>query len=133
MSTTTPQRSVDVVRNFYELLGQGKLEEASQSLHEDLVIHEAPELPYGGEFHGPQGLIDIMSQIVAFAEPSVVGELTYLDTDPVVVLLRGRFTRPSGAVAETDVVELHSVLDGKIVDLDIYYKDPGSVTALVGQ
>jgi ketosteroid isomerase-like protein len=128
-----PQRSVDTVRHFYDLLGQGKLEEAGQLFHEDLIIHEAPELPFGGDFHGPQGFFDIWARIVEFAEPSLVGEMTYLDTEPVVVLLRGRFTRKSGEAAETDVVELYSVRDGQIVDLDIYYKNPGAVAALVGR
>jgi uncharacterized protein len=129
----TAQRSVDVVRHFYDLLAEGKIDEAGQLFSEDFVLNEAPELPFGGVYHGPRGFFDIWAKIVEFAEPSTIGEMTYLDTDPVTVLLRGRFTRPSGAAAETDVVELYSVRDGKIVELDIYYKDPGGVTALLGR
>ena len=29
-----------------------------------------------------------------------------------------------------DIVELFHVRDGKIVELDIYYKDPAAITAL---
>jgi uncharacterized protein len=134
MSATAQEGGVATVRRFYDLIGEGRLEDALGLLHEDLIIHEPADLPYGGEYHGPQAFTDIMGKIMATVTPSVAGENQYFETSaggPVVVTLRGRFTHnTTGAVAETDVVELFTVRDGKILDLDVYYKTPGAIAAL---
>jgi hypothetical protein len=54
--------------------------------------------------------------------------------DFVVVKATGRFTsHASGQSAVTELVELFTVRDGKLIDMDIYYKDPGAVAALSGE
>ncbi len=37
----------------------------------------------------------------------------------------------SGRTTEMSLVELYRVSDGLIVELDVYYKDPSAVTALL--
>jgi ketosteroid isomerase-like protein len=55
-----------------------------------------------------------------------------LSDDTVVSRFRLAFTaRTSGESVEMDLVELYKVHDGLIVDLDVYYKDPSAVAALL--
>lgn len=119
------------VREFYGLVAEGRLEDACGVLHDELIIRVPPGLPYSGDYHGPAGFLDDMSRITALFEPKPV-RVDYLGTtDPVVLKILGRFTsRTSGRSLETDIVELFYVRDGKIVELDIYYKDPAAITAL---
>jgi ketosteroid isomerase-like protein len=131
MSATDTSESVAVVRGFYEKIGEGKLDEASAFLHEDLVIKVPETLPYGGEYHGPAGFHEDMAAIIALFKPEPL-EVVFLDaTDPVVIHILGRFTsHETGESLEMEIIELFTVRDGKIIELDLYYKDPGLITQL---
>jgi uncharacterized protein len=39
------------------------VENASRYIAEDCVVHEAPSLPFGGDWKGPQGFVDLMRAI----------------------------------------------------------------------
>jgi uncharacterized protein len=57
-----------------------------------------------------------------------------LGDDTVVSRFRLKFTaRSSGRAAEMNLVELYKVSDGLILELDVYYKDPSAVTALLAE
>jgi hypothetical protein len=131
MGATAAEGSAATVREFYGLVMEGRLEDACDVLHDDLVIRVPPGLPYSGDYHGPAGFLDDMSRITEMFEPKPL-QVDYLtDGDPVVLKILGRFTsRASGQSLETDIVELFYVRDGKIAELDIYYKDPAALTAL---
>ena len=136
MGDTLPQEAVAVVREFYEkLLGEGTLPQALGLLHDDFVLHSPPGLPYGGEYHGPNGLMELRTRLRGMVSPGLIGELEFLDAgDRVVVHATGRFTSvASGQSAIMDVAELFTVRNGQIIDMDIYYKDPAAVAALVAQ
>jgi hypothetical protein len=112
----------------------GRLDEAAQLLHEDLVVHEAPGLPYGGEYHGPKGFFELLGKITSVLTIDQV-ETRLLEADDTVfsVSALGFISQVSDDRVDTDVVELFKVRDGLIVDLDIFYKDPGAITALMGR
>lgn len=121
-----------VVRYFYGLVEEGRLEEACSVLHEELVIRVPPGLPYSGDYHGPAGFLDDMARIIELFEPKPVRVDYLAEGEPTVIKILGRFTsRSSGHSLETEIVELYYVRDGKISELDIYYKDPAAITALV--
>lgn len=42
-----------------------------------------------------------------------------------------RETRASGKSVEMGVAEIYTVRDGMIAELDVYYKDPAAVAALL--
>jgi hypothetical protein len=57
-----------------------------------------------------------------------------LSDDTVVSRFRLTFTaRTSGESVEMGLVELYKVQDGLIIELDVYYKDPSAVTALLAR
>jgi ketosteroid isomerase-like protein len=134
MSATTAQDNLSIVREWYDHVLAGELEEAAAMMADDFVLHEPPGLPYGGEYHGPQGFFEVMQKITALFEPSLAKPLEYLDAgNPVIIKLVGRFrSHATGEVVEMDIVELYYVRDGKIAELDGYYKDPAAIAAAAG-
>jgi ketosteroid isomerase-like protein len=132
MSTATSGTAAAIVRQFYELLGAGKFEEASQFLHEDLVVHESPALPYGGDYHGKAGFAELGARLTEGFDAAPTGAVDYIDAgDKVIVRIPSRFTwRATGQSVEMNVVEVATLQNGQIVDLDVYYKDPGALSAL---
>jgi uncharacterized protein len=129
------QSPLFTVGQFSKALGDKDLDRACALLHHDLIVHEAGGLPYGGEYHGPQGFRELMTKMNDCMELTA-GPVTRdaLSDNTVVSRFRLAFTeRTSGGGVEMDLVELYKVRDGLIVDLDVYYKDPAAVAALLAQ
>src|SRR5205823_3276515 len=123
---------VAVVRRFLDLVLEGKLPEALGCLHEDFVIHAPPELPYGGDHHGPAGFGELVAGLVAIAAPEQIGAPELRDAgDCVVLRAPSRFTsHATGESVDVTVVELYFLRDGQIIEMDVYYKDPAAVAGL---
>jgi ketosteroid isomerase-like protein len=131
MDAVIPQRHVAVVREFYELVGNGRNDEAYRLLDDDLVAHEPPGLPYAGDYHGPAGWGDMMARVYDLFEVSLSSVEFVSAEDAVIIPMTCRFTsRTSRRSVDTKVIEVFSVRDGKIVDIDIFYKDPSAIAAL---
>jgi uncharacterized protein len=127
------QSPLSTVHQFSKALAEKDLDRASALLHHDLVVHEAGGLPYSGEYHGPQGFLDLLAKMNESMELTP-GPVTRdcLPDDTVVSRFRLTFTaRTSGASVEMGLVELYKVRDGLIIELDVYYKDPSAVAALL--
>jgi len=121
------------VRRFSRALGDRDLTEVKSLLHRDLVVHTAGGLPYSGDYYGPDGFLELfaaMTQVLDLT-PSQLCQHS-LDEQTVISRFRLRFAaRGSGKYAEMGLVEIYQLSDGKIVDLDVYYKDPSAVAALL--
>src|SRR4051812_36596882 len=111
--------SVDVVRTWFELSSSGRIDAALELLDPAVVIHEAESLPYGGVFHGRDGFREIMDRIGGMMDFEI-GSLDILDAGGVAVAkVTATFTsRSSGEAITMEVVEIYTVRDGLIVDLD---------------
>ena len=102
-------------------------------LHDDFVVHEAGGLPFSGDYHGSQGFFELLNRMNDALELTV-GPIT---TDPPgddAIAARFRLTfisRASGKSVEMGLVEIYTVRDGRIAELDVYYKDPAAVAALL--
>ena len=123
---------VALVRRFLDLVLEGKLEEARGCLHEEFVMHSPPGLPYGGDYYGPGGFGELAQRLVAVVRTEQISTPEFRDAgDCVVVRAPSRFTsRTSGKSVEMTVAQLYFVRDGKISEMDLYYKDPAAVADL---
>lgn len=129
------QSPVFTVRQFSKALGEKDLERACALLHPDLVVQEAGGLPYSGKYDGPQGFRELLAKMNDSMELTP-GPVTRdaLSDDTVASRFRLTFTaRKSGESVEMALVELYKVRDGLIVELDVYYKDPAAVAALLAR
>jgi uncharacterized protein len=124
---------LETVRRFGRALGDRDLAKVGGLLHRDLVVHAAGGLPYSGDYYGPQGFFELFAAMTEVLDlrPGPLRTQS-LDEHTVVSRFRLRFVaRASGKHAEMDLVEIYRVSDGQIVELDVYYKDPSAVAAVL--
>lgn len=58
-------------------------------------------------------------------------EFRDVDGEAVLLTVKVRFTsRTTGRSADTDVIEVLKVKDGRLTEFDVYYRDPGAVAGL---
>ena len=133
MSTDKADLGLVIVRRFMSATGAGGRAERTRLLHEDFVVSSAGGLPFSGEYHGPQGFFDLIGKMneVLDLTPGPI-TMNPLGQDAVAASFRLTFTaRSSGKHVEMDLVEIYTLRDGLIVKLDVYYKDPSAVAALI--
>ena len=122
-----------IVHRFMSATGADGRPERTRLLHEDFVVSAAGGLPFSGEYHGSQGFFDLiwkMNEVLDLTPGPIT--LNPLGQDAVVASFRLTFTaRSSGKHVEMDLVEIYTISDGLIVKLDVYYKDPSAVAALI--
>jgi ketosteroid isomerase-like protein len=102
-------------------------------LADDFVLHEPPALPFGGDFFGPEGYLDLVRQLQSYFELEVVSSrLTEARDDLLLCELVIRFkSRQTGESSEMSLVDLyHFDADGKICRVDGYYMDPDMIASL---
>jgi ketosteroid isomerase-like protein len=133
MTTDDADPGSVIVRRFMSATGaDGRLERA-RLLGEDFVLSSAGGLPFSGEYHGPQGFFDLMEKMNAVLDlrPGTI-TVNPLGKDAVAARFRLTFTaRSSGEHAEMDLIEIYTLRNGLIMKLDVYYKDPSAVAALI--
>ncbi len=133
MAPDTAARSLATVRRFMAATGAERRNERCSLLHDDFVVHEAGGLPFSGDYHGAQGFFELLNRMNDLLELKA-GPIT---TDPLgndAVAARFGLTfisRASGKSVQMGLVEIYTVRDGRIAELDVYYKDPAAVAALV--
>lgn len=134
MSEVTTRSAGDVVRQFYAFVAEGDQERASELLDENVLVHEPATLPWGGEYQGRDGMGQLVSVMHELAVAENVGGFEYIEAgDTVILRTGGRYTsRATGQAAESEIIEIVKVRDGKLADVDVYYRDPSSIAAAMG-
>ena len=101
-------------------------------LHPDLVVRAAPSLWYGGDHHGPTAFAEAMGVIAERVDAKVTDYQVYDCDEVTVVNMRATFTaKATGRSMEMPITEIYRVRDGRIVDMDVYYKDTAALLALL--
>jgi hypothetical protein len=90
-------------------------------------------VPYSGEYRGPQAFFELLAMMNEGLELTPGATPQYLlAAETVAVRSRLKFTgRASRRSVEMSLVEIYTVRAGLIVELDMYYKDPSAVAALL--
>jgi uncharacterized protein len=121
------------VGGFVKAIAGEQFDDARALLDREFVVYEAGGLPYSGEYHGPDGFFELLGKMNQAMELTPGETFQYLLADGTVAI-RGRLkftSRASGQSVEMGLVEIYTVRDGLIVELDVYYKDPSAVAALL--
>ena len=133
MAPDTAERSLATVRRFMAATGTERRNERRSLLHDDFVVHEAGGLPFSGDYHGSDGFFELLNRMNDVLELAA-GPITTdpLGHDAVAARFRLRFiSQASGKSVEMGLVEIYTVRDGRIAELDVYYKDPAAVAAIL--
>lgn len=122
-----------IVRTFVVAFGEGRLDDAFGLLHDDFVVHAAGDVPYCGDYQGAEGFQELIGKMLPVLDLTPSEDMEYItDGDRVVIYYRLTFTaRASGRSVEMPVAEVFSIRDGLIAALDVFYKNPSAVTALL--
>jgi ketosteroid isomerase-like protein len=123
----------EIVVKFVDAIGEGRLDDARRLLDDEFVCHAAAGLPYSGDYRGHEAFFGLLTKIYEVLELTPSPEMQFISDDGNVVLYyRLTFTaRTLGKSVEIAVAEVLSVRDGLIVELDVFYKNPSAVEALL--
>ena len=127
------QADVEVVQNFLGAFTSGDVETVFGKLtHPDIVIKEAESLPYGGDNKGIEGFQGLLGKMMASLELSVDSfEVNDAGARVLVTLVMTFTSRASGRQVTVPGVELYTIRDGQVAEIDVYYKDTKAVTDLL--
>jgi ketosteroid isomerase-like protein len=134
-SAVMSRENVLVVERFERAFVRGDMDEVLSLLHEHIVVHEAPSLPYGGDHRGHDGFLKLAATFNRVWEMTSPLDLTFLDAGETAVVVFVRYdvvARATGNALTLDHVEIYTVRDGKIADLDVYYRDTAAIVEATG-
>jgi hypothetical protein len=124
------RRNRSIVAGIYAAANRGDLEYIRSAFHPDIVLHQAPSLPYGGEYRGRDATMAAITAM--FVEHLEVGGLTVrniaVDGDVVIgcVDMTAR-ARCTGKDVSMPFRECFLLRDGLVVDLRPFYYDTAAL------
>jgi ketosteroid isomerase-like protein len=90
----------------------------------DLVVHEPPFVPWGGDYHGREAFLELFAHIAQFTDPSSMEVVEMVaEGDRVIVLMSGSFRSADGQTAPVLLSEWYSFRDGRVVEIRPFYWD----------
>ena len=93
--------------------------------HPDIVVKEAAGLPYGGDWKGVEGLRELMTKMRSLTKLSPIDVEVFDGGDDYVITRQTALMedQESGATLRVPMVEVYRMVDGKIAEIDVFYKD----------
>ncbi len=131
--TNQTEGSRALVVKFVEAFGGQRLDDALSLLHGEFVVHAAGDGPYSGDYFGPSGFVELITKMSEALELSPNPDMQFLaDSDKVVLHYRLTFTASASRQSVAmSMAEVFTVRGGLIVELDVFYKNPSAVKALI--
>ncbi len=106
-------------------------EQMAAHLASDILMRQAPSLPYGGDWRGHEGFRQFIAAMGESWDGLWFDEQQFVnDHDRVVVYSRGRLrARRTGRTLNTSLLQWISLRDGLITEFRPYYLDTAAVLA----
>ncbi len=120
-----------VVQQFYDYSLQNDVEGVATVLHTDVVIYEAPSLPYGGVHAGREEVLKLLGLLYSQIDLStvVVGDIL-ANSERAAAFLEVPFASGDAAGNQAmRVVETFMIRDGLIAEITPYYFDTAALVA----
>ena len=93
------------------------------TLDPEVVLHQSPDLPWGGEYHGHEGYAEwarVMS--VAFNKLEVKEQSYFVEANAVVILCRFvTYSRSTGKSLDLPMAQVVRVRDDRILEFRPFY------------
>ena len=134
----------EVVLGVIKAVEERDAEKLFELYHEDVELHEAPSLPYGGTV---KGVPSLKEQLESAPEATWLGTWGPVQPtederrfDPrvisekdgeVVVLYHMRAVAPDGERFNSPVIGLYEVRDGKLARAQMFHYDTAAITAFL--
>ena len=133
MSIGGPFAPSDVIQRFYRAEASymnaggadagASFADMAATLDPDVVLHQSPDLPWGGEFRGHAGYEDWARQMSrAFDRLEVAETRFFTDGDTVIITCRLiTRSRASGAALDLPMAQVVRVQNGRIIEFRPFY------------
>jgi ketosteroid isomerase-like protein len=127
----SPQK-MQTVKRLFDAVERRDQVGVLETYHPKIVIHEAPSLPYGGDYYGYEGArrhgIGYARTWDAFQRTPAERSLNpiFLETteDYMVVLFRQKAVVPgSGRMLDLPEVGVYKIRDGKVIESWMFHQD----------
>ena len=124
---TPAELAEGIQKTFADLTVEG----AREYIAEDCVVHEAPSLPFGGDWKGPQGFVDLMT--------AIQNSFTNFRFEPGTMVTDGEkllafYGRVSGDTPhghfDMPIVEYWTCENGKVVEVFAMWQDTKQIMDL---
>lgn len=118
----TPEEHVQMILGALGAVFAGDPEPLKACCDPHVVVHEPPYLPYGGDYRGTDGFLELFSRatkVLDSASAEVVAAVA--DQDRVVLLMT---TKCFGYPERFTITEHWVLRDDKIVDVRVFWYDP---------
>jgi ketosteroid isomerase-like protein len=138
------QTNAEVVLAAFTAIEERDRERLFALYHDDVALHDAPSLPYGGSFRGKQALREQLETAPETTWLGTWGPLQPTEAerrmDPRVVAATGeevtvlytqRAMSPSGEHLESRVLGLFEVQDKKLVRAQMFHYDTAAILAFL--
>ncbi|KAF7560756.1 hypothetical protein G7046_g3384 [Stylonectria norvegica] len=146
MATPQDMSPTQVLMAFYEAerrymtaggkAGGASFDEFASTLSPDVVLHQTPDLPWGGEYRGVERYADWAAKMSDCFTSVDVQDAKFLENGDQVVVLCTLVTkaRRNGETLRHPMVQVITVKDGKITDFrPFYWNVPDYVAAFSGE
>jgi uncharacterized protein len=116
------QDNVDVIQSAWDAFGRGDIDKATSVADPSAEIVASDTLPWGGTYQGPEGLQELLANLLGHFEKfepkpeKVLGA----DDDHVVVLVNINARTKGGQDLETQAVWLYKMRNGQVVRADVF-------------
>jgi ketosteroid isomerase-like protein len=126
-----PDDNVATIRRLYDALEARDASVIQEVFAPDATIWQSPELPWGGDYEGHDGVFSFFLTLVEHIESEVTTESLFAAGDHVVQTGRTRGNvRANGASFDIPEVHVWELRDGKIVRYQSYIDTPAMLEAL---
>jgi ketosteroid isomerase-like protein len=119
MSNDVETRNREIVLALYKATGRGDWAKAATMMTEDILIKEAPTLPFAGEYRGVEAMRELFGRVVATGVTGMEMHQATAGGDWVVVLLDLLFS--GDPPVRAPLAEAFRLKDGKVCEIVPYY------------
>ncbi len=129
--TAQAHPNVELVRRLYDALAALDLDTILDIFDSDVVVVQTEELPWGGQFHGHDGLGQFFGKLQKHITSKVTHNVIFAAGDRVVQVGRtAGEVNASGEHFEIDEVHILTIRDGKVVRFEAHIDTPAMLAAL---
>jgi ketosteroid isomerase-like protein len=124
------EENIQLLHEFAREVVAKDVEGLRRLMHDDVVVREAPTLPYGGDHRGPEGFVHVYETVQKLWEFTEEFKYTYIDAGPEKVLLMvevGAIARATGRHVAMRLAEVFTLRDKKIAEIDVFYWDTAAM------
>lgn len=142
-NTTIPGGPRQVLERFYAAerayMAGGDaagLDALRATLAPDVVLHQSPDLPFGGEYVGPDRYAEWAAAMRAIFDVVDVRQAEFFERDDAVVVVCRLITRSraTGETLDLPMAQVVRVRDGQIVEFrPFYWNVPAYAAAAAGE